>query len=368
MIRYHGYGMSGRIVGHIDMDAFFASVEERDKPFLRGQPVVVGADPAGGAGRGVVSTANYAARRLGIGSAMPIRSAWRRCEALRSSGSGPCVFLTPDFRRYNAASHEVFTIVRAHVPRVEQTSIDEAYLDLSFCASYTQARRCVRELKRSVAKHTQLTCSVGIGSNKMVAKIASDYEKPDGLTVVYPRNTEAFLRPLPIRALPGIGKKAEQTFNRLNIHTVGDAQRLSWEELQRLFGGHGFSIWERVRGIDRREVSVMKPMRKSIGKHHTFREDTHDMHHVLATVRAQCKAIFREMRRHGFTTFRTVVLTVRFEDYTTVTRSLTLERPLRTARQLELKAIKLLLPFFERAENPQRKALRLVGVRVEKLV
>ena len=201
----------------------------------------------------------------------------------------------------------------------------------------------------------------------MVAKIASDYEKPDGLTVVLPRNVESFLKPLPIRSIPGIGVKAGQTFTRLGVKTIGDARKYSWEELQKKFGKHGFSIWERVRGIDEREVETRKVKRKSIGKHHTFSEDTRDMKEVTATVKKQIKVILSEVERQGFKEFRTVVLTVRFDDFVTVTRSLTLESSIRTGRQLELKATKLVLPFFEKAENPNNKALRLIGIRVEKL-
>jgi len=350
------------------MDAFFASVEERDKPFLKGLPVIVGSDPQEGEGRGVVSTANYEARKLGIGSALPIRKAWELCERSREKGGKRCVFITSGFHRYGPASREVFTIVHERVPIIAQTSIDEAYLDLSFCGSFKEAAGFAEKLKKEIKKKTKLTCSIGIGSCKMIAKIASDYEKPNGLTVVLPNETEAFLKPLPIRSIPGVGVKATETFARLGVKTVTDAQKYSWEELQKKFGKQGFSIWERVRGIDERPVEAEKAKRKSIGKHHTFDEDTHDMKQVLGILKEQTRIILKEIQIQGFKTFRTVVLTVRFDDFTTVTRSLTLEQPLRTVRDLELKVTKMLFPFFEKSENPKNKAVRLIGVRVEKLI
>ncbi len=349
------------------MDAFFASVEERDKPYLKGLPVIVGSDPQEGKGRGVVSTANYQARKLGIHSALPIQQAWKFCEASRKEGGPRCVFITSGFARYGKASHEVFKIVDSLVPRMVQTSVDEAYLDLSFCKTFKKAEIFARNLKKKIKKVTGLTCSIGIGENKMIAKICSDFEKPDGLTIVVSKDTEKFLKPLSIRAIPGVGKVSEETFKKLGVKTIGDAQRYSWEEFQNKFGKHGFSMWEKVRGIDERPVEPEKTKRKSIGKHHTFATDTHDMKEVVDVIRGQIKVILSEVKGQGFKEFRTVVLTVRFEDFVTRTRSLTLAQPIRTAKDLELKAIKLLLPFFEKKENPKDKAIRLIGVRVEKL-
>jgi nucleotidyltransferase/DNA polymerase involved in DNA repair len=349
------------------MDAFFASVEERDKPYLKGLPVIVGADPQAGRGRGVVATANYTARELGIGSALPIRAAWELCEAYRKIGGVRCVFITSGFHRYASASREVFAIVREYVPVVMQTSVDEAYLDLGFCKTFARAEVLAKKLRKEIKKRTKLTSSIGISNSRMVAKIASDYGKPNGLTVVLPRHVETFLRPLHIRNIPGIGVRGGHIFARLGVKTIGDAQKYSWEEMQKQFGKHGFLIWERVRGIDKREMETRKVTRKSIGKHHTFGEDTRDMKKAVETIQQHIKVILKEVTAQGFKEFRTVVLTVRFDDFVTVTRSLTLDEPISSARQLELKVIKLLLPFFERTENPKNKALRLIGVRVEKL-
>jgi len=349
------------------MDAFFASVEERDKPYLKGLPVIVGSDPKGGMGRGVVSTANYKARELGIGSALPIRKAWELCENSRKTGGDRCVFITSGSRGYGLASSEVFSIVHKWVPNISRASIDEAYLDLGFCKSFKEAKKLAVELKKEIKNKTKLTCTIGISNSRMVAKIASGYKKPDGLTVILPRNVDKFLRPLPIRSVPGIGEKNEKIFHRLGVKTIDDAQQYSWEELQNAFGKHGFSIWEHVRGIDERKVESSREKRKSIGKHHTFAKDTNDIKKVAKTMGKQIRLILNEVRTQGFKEFRTVVLTVRFDDFTTVTRSLTLPSAISTITQLELKSTKLLLPFFETAGNPANKAIRLIGIRVEKL-
>ena len=210
-----------KIIAHIDLDAFFASVEEREKPYLRGLPVVVGSDPAGGKGRGVVATANYRAREYGIHSAMPITRAWRLSEWARKKGMPTVAFITPGNRKYGKASREVFRIVCRYVKKIEQTSVDEAYLDMSAPHSYAKARVLARAIQRQIIRETHLTASVGIGPNRMVAKIASGYQKPRGLTVVVPERVMAFLAPLATRDIPGIGPKAEAALARLGIRTVG---------------------------------------------------------------------------------------------------------------------------------------------------
>lgn len=350
------------------MDAFFASVEERDKPYLKGLPIIVGSDPKEGRGRGVVSTANYKARELGIHSALPITKAWEYCEISRKKGGLRCAFVTSGSPRYREASKKVFSLLRTLVPTIAQTSIDEAYLDLSSCKSYVKAEKLARNLKKQVKKEIGLTCSIGIGPNKMIAKIASDYDKPNGLTAISSEEVEAFLAPLSVRAIPGVGKKAGNTFTRLGIKTIRDLQKYSWEDLEKNFGTQGFSIWERAHGIDERSVIAEKPERKSIGKHYTFDVDTNDMEEVLHIIRKQIQTVLKEMKKQRFKGFRTVVLTVRFSDFITRTRSLTVDEPISTARDFELKVTKLLFPFFEKKENPTGKAIRLIGVRAEKLV
>lgn len=357
-----------RIIGHLDLDAFFASVEEREKPFLKGQPIIVGADPLGGTGRGIVATASYPARSYGIRSAMPISKAWRLCEAARSRGEPPCVFITPRHRKYGTAAHEVFAIVSEYVPRIEQVSIDEAYLDLSHYGSFAKASAAARQMQIVILGRTELTCSIGVGENKLIAKLASEARKPRGLTVITPTRADAFLKKLPLRAIPGVGPKAMERFESRRMRTIADARKLSWQELGEMFGKWGFGIYERLRGVDDREVETEHEPPKSIGRHHTFDTDTFKMEGVLTELSRQSQKICRTLREDGFTGFRTVVLTMRFADFETLSRSITVKEPLRTAAELELKAIKLALPFFDRRENPRKKQIRLVGLRVEKLV
>lgn len=358
--------MFDRIIAHVDMDAFFASVEERDKPYLAGMPIVIGADPQGGLGRGVVSTASYAARTYGVRSALPISKAWQLCEAGRAAGGDSCVFIAPNMARYGRVSDEVFGSVRARVPVVEQTSVDEAYLDLTFTGSFEKAEALAREIQREIKEVHGLTCSIGIGENRMIAKVASEQRKPHGFTVVTPQETDAFLVPMLVRAIPGIGPKAAEKFARRGIRTIAQARELSWEQLEALFGKSGFDIYERLRGVDATPVGE-EHERKSVGRHHTFDTDTHDMKEVFAVLRQQAERIVRDMHEEGFATFRTVVLTVRFADFTTRTRSLTLSDTRNDVDALENTAIKLALPFFDSRENPHKQAIRLVGLRVEKL-
>jgi len=349
------------------MDAFFASVEERERPYLKGKPIIVGADPEGGRGRGVVSTASYAARVYGIRSATPITKAWRLCEEAKKKGYPACVFVTGGFDKYERASREVFEIIEAHVPRIEKVSVDEGYLDVSFCRSFREAELFAKKLKSEIKKKTRLSSSIGIGPNKLIAKIASDYRKPNGLTVVTEKNTERFIEQMPLITIPGIGPEAAKKFSALGIKTVRDAKKLTWEQLEKMFGSWGFGLYERLRGIDRRVVQTYKEDPKSIGKHHTFSVDTRDIEEVLSIIRAQTKTIFARMKKKGFKGFRTTVLTIRFSDFSTISRSSTNKEMICTKKQLEMKATKLLLPFFEKKENPRNAKVRLVGLRIEKL-
>lgn len=221
-----------RLVAHFDMDAFFAAIEERDRPELRGRPIAVGADPRGGQGRGVVSTANYAARAYGLHSALPIAHAWRLSEAARRRGLPPVVFLPVRMSRYRDVSDRIMAIFTRTVPLVEAASIDEAYLDLSHTGSLPQAEALCRSLKATIRVEEQLTVSVGLGPNKLVAKIASGFHKPDGLTVVAPDAVASFLDPLPVRMIPGIGPKTEAEMARQGLTRVGDLKgwsRERWE-------------------------------------------------------------------------------------------------------------------------------------------
>lgn len=355
-----------RIIAHIDMDAFFAAVEERDTPRFRGLPIAVGADPDGGRGRGVVAAANYKARDYGIHSALPISQAWRLSEAARLAGKPPVVFLSVDMKKYAAVSERVMALIRSHAPVVEEAGIDEAYADLSFTGSYEKAEEVCRAIKDAIRSNERLTASAGIGPNKLIAKIASGEHKPDGLTVVCEDEAEAFLEPMPVRKMPGIGPKTEAEMAKQGIKLVRDLKRFSQLDLQELFGKRGLGFYDEVRGLDESPLQEhYEP--KSIGEEETFDQDTRDAMLIGERLKTLCQEVMKRFAREGFETFRTVVVKVRFADFETHQRAHTLRNAANSTAALEREALKLLLPFLDRRENPHRKAIRLVGVRVEKL-
>ncbi len=357
------------IIAHIDMDAFFAAVEERDKPWLRGLPVVVGADPSGGKGRGVVSTANYAARVYGIRSALPIRTAWECSERARREGKPSTAFISPNFGLYKGISKKIMRIAREYTHALEQTSIDEAYLDFSHLRSFKHAKEAARSMKSEIRRKTGLTSSVGIGHNRMIAKIASDLRKPDALLVVKPSQVDSFLSPLSVRVLPGVGRKTEELLKRQNIKTVQDLRKYSWEVLENTYGSQGFDLYQKARGI---ATELITPegggAQKSIGEHETFMEDISDFRFAIERISQMAVDITKRLKDKGFVGFRTIVVTVRFSDFETKNRSITVKEPLYTEHHLIQKSLKLIIPFFEKKENPNGKAVRMLGLRIEKLL
>jgi nucleotidyltransferase/DNA polymerase involved in DNA repair len=355
-----------RLIGHLDMDAFFAAIEERDRPELKGRPVVVGADPAGGKGRGVVATANYPARQYGIHSALPISQAWKASEAARRRGMPAAVFVRGRHRRYSEVSGRIMAILHRFAPLVEEASIDEAYFDLSFAGSYERATEICRQIKAEIKTREDLTASIGLGPNKLVAKIASDFQKPDGLTVVTAEEAENFLAPLPVRKIPGIGPKTEKSLARLGIKVVQDLKRFSVPELQEMFGKWGPELYERIRGRHESPL-VVEWEPKSVGEQETFRTDSLDLPFIFTRLWVMCHEVFKRVKAEGFQTYRTVVVTVRFADFDTKSRSHTLPSPSDSPRRLRFEAMKLLMPFLDHRENPKHKLIRLIGVRVEKL-
>jgi len=355
-----------RIIAHLDMDAFFAAIEERDTPAFRGVPLVVGADPRGGEGRGVASTSNYLARAYGIHSATPISTAWRLSEAARHAGKPPVTFVSVDMQKYARVSDEVMGIVRRFIPVVEQASIDEAYGDLSFTESYEAAEELCRRLKEAIRSEKQLTASVGIGPNKLIAKIASGMYKPDGLTVVREAAAESFLAPLSIRVIPGIGPKTEVLLMKKGIRLVKDLKPLSVLQLEELLGKRGVDLYDKVRGLDASPIEEFSEP-KSIGEQETFESDTLESQVLLNQLAVLSKDVIARLHREGFQSFRTVVLTVRFADFETKSRTHTVAMPAGDVAMLHREALKLLLPFLDRRENPHRKLIRLLGLRVEKL-
>ena len=356
-----------RIIAHLDMDAFFASVEERDRPRLKGRPIVVGADPKEGHGRGVVSTANYKAREYGIHSAMPISNAWRLGEEARKKGKPEVVFLSGDFKNYGEVSVRIMNIIRAYAPLVEEAGIDEAYFDLSFSGSYEKAEEICRKIKTEIKRKEKLTASCGIGPNKLIAKISSDMQKPDGLTVIREEDVDKFLEPLPIRKIQGIGPKTEVFFHRKGARTVHDLKKFSQNELEDMLGKWGAELYGLIRGIDHSPVKTEYEI-KSIGEQETFEKDTRDTQFIMGRLKVMCRQIIQSLHKSDFKKFRTISISVRFADFETKTRAHTLKEPKGDSDTLEFEAARLLFPFFDKRENPKSKLFRLIGVRIEKLV
>ena len=355
-----------RIIGHLDMDAFFAAVEERNNPRWRGLPLVVGADPQNGQGRGVVSTANYAARRYGIHSAQPITQAWRASEAAHARGETPAIFVSGTFGNYGKVSRQIMEILATHVSIIQKRSIDEAYFDLSHTGSYAAATALGHKIKADIAAQTQLTASIGIGPNKLIAKIASDYEKPDGLTTILPENTKTFLAPMLVRAIPGVGPKTAMRLRRLGLHTIADLQAYSPQKLQNLLGKWGPALYEKSHGRDTSPLTERR-IAKSIGEQRTFRHDTLAPQALIERLTKTCHHLIERLTDEGFRTYRTVTLTVRFADFTTCSRAHTLPTPARTFKTLHTETLRLLLPFLDHRENPAGQPIRLLGARLEKL-
>jgi nucleotidyltransferase/DNA polymerase involved in DNA repair len=343
------------------MDAFYASIEQRDHPELRGRPVVVGADPQGGKGRGVVATASYEARRFGIGSAMPISQAYKLCPTAS--------FVPPNMERYAEVSHQVMEILRRFSDCVEPVSIDEAFLDVTGSARAVIAPGTVlgegvelaRRLKDMVRAETELTASVGMATSKLLAKIASDMRKPDGLVVVPPGTEETFLAPLPVRRLWGVGPKMEEALARLGITTIGALAALPPEKLERRIGHHGHDLQALARGLDDRPVVSEGDAAKSMGHEHTFSRDVDDLRVLRQTVLELCDAVAERLRRHG-TRARTVTLKYRDETFTTLTRAATLDEATDAGDQLFGAAWRL----FGKVHG--RRRVRLLGVSASGLV
>ena len=334
-----------RKIIHVDMDAFFASVEQRDRPEWRGKPLIVGGDPFG---RGVVSTASYEARRYGIRSAMPAAEARRLCPR--------AIFVRPDFRRYEEASRAVRAVLRQHTHLVEPVSLDEAYLDVTeHRLGLDDPVAVARLIKQNIRAVTRLTASAGVAPNPFLAKVASGLHKPDGLTVVRAARAEDFLRDLPVRKIPGVGPVTEAALHRLGFRTCGELLEADLRTLQAHFGKTGAFLYQRARGIDERPV-VPERAPKQISAEETFERDTRDPAFMRQTLAAHAREVFAAAVREGMDG-RTVVVKVKYHDFETVTRSRTLERPPRDWRELHETAVRLL----ERTEA-RRRPVRLLGV------
>jgi DNA polymerase-4 len=305
-----------RVILHVDLDAFFASVEQRDRPELRGRPVVVGG--GGPTDRGVVSAASYEARVFGVRSAMPLRTAAALCP--------DAVFLPVDGRKYDAVSREVMAILRRFTPQVEPVSIDEAFLDVTgSTALFGDGETIAQRIRAAVRDEVGITASVGVAATKLVAKIGSDLRKPDGLVVVPPGEEPAFLAPLPIARLWGVGPATATVLREYGVGTIGELAALPVEVLVRRFGPHGAGLHERALGADPDPVAHAEAA-KSIGHEHTFDVDTADRETLERTLLAMADGVAGRLRAAGLRA-RTVTVKVRDSSFRTTTRQRTIDPP-----------------------------------------
>jgi DNA polymerase-4 len=340
------------IIAHLDLDAFYAAVEELENPELRSRPLVVGGDPRG---RGVVATANYAARRFGIHSAMSAAEAFRRCPR--------AVFVRPRHSLYREYSRHVWSTVRGVVPTVEQTGLDEGYLDVGEVAGdFLEARVVAEAVQTAVRAATSLTCSLGVAPCKVVAKVGSDARKPGGLLVVVPGQEAAFLAPLDVRKLPGVGPRAEERLRAAGVETIGRLASLSDADLRRLLPGSvGSMLRDRARGIDPRGLEL-DTERISISVENTFERDLVDREALHDELRGMAGEVAEHLQRTGQVA-RTVTTKLRYADFSIRSRSTSLAVGIDDASQIGELACRLL----DRGLRDRPGALRLVGVGVSGL-
>ena len=339
-----------RKIIHVDMDAFYASVEQRDNPQLRGKPIVVGGSPDG---RGVVATCSYEARHFGIHSAMPCAKAYRLCPAV--------IFVRPRFEAYQQVSQQIRKIFLSYTDLVEPLSLDEAYLDVTTNKPEIQSAPWVaQKIRKEIQQQTELTASAGVSYNKFLAKIASDIQKPDGLTVVTPDQAEQFIAKLPIRKFHGVGRVTEKKMQKIGILSGADLRCHSLVELNKCFGKSGQYYFDIARGIDLRPV-VPNRVRKSIGKETTLSEDTADYGQILTIIgelAEKVAALLRAKETNGLT----LTLKVKYADFQTVARSISREQP--------IEAIEDIMSLTEGLLGKTcvgDRAVRLLGVTISNL-
>ena len=339
-----------RVILHVDLDAFYVSAEVREHPELKGLPVVVGADPEGGKGRGVVIACSYEARKFGLRSGMPISQAYRLCPQAK--------YIPPSWGLYEQVSEEVMSTLRGFADKFEQASIDEAFIDVTSRAKDEESVKAVAiEVKKAIRERHHLTCSVGAGPNKSSAKIASDRNKPDGLTVVPFGDAAGFLAPLPIGVVPGIGRKTGEFLSEKGISTIGQLQELDGKQLLNWFGKNGVWLWGVIHGEENVEVRQQE-IPKSLSVERTFKEDVKDFREVRKEAADGASELMRRVKSAGYS-YRVAGIKIRFQGFETHTRERTLVSHTDSEGPL-LETVERLLDEFESKGKP----VRLVGVRV----
>ena len=336
-----------RSILHVDMDAFYASIEQLDHPEYKGKPVIVGADPKGGKGRGVVAACSYEARTFGVRSALPISRAWKLCPE--------GVYVRPRMKRYVEVSAHVMEVFRRYTDLVEPVSIDEAFLDITGSAALLgRPDQIALSIKKEIHQTTGLTASVGLAPNKFLAKIASDLRKPDGLVVVQERDIQEFLHGLPISRLWGVGPKTEQRLREMGFHTIGQLTAASRESLIRSLGSLGEHLFHLSRGKDNRPV-VPNWEAKSIGSETTFDVDTDDRELLLRTILELSDHVAERLRKDSYRA-RKVTLKLRYSSFSTHTKQQSLDKRIQTGEELAQIARALFSQF------PLTQKIRLIGV------
>jgi DNA polymerase IV len=337
-----------RTILHVDMDAFYAAVEQRDHPEYRGKPLIVGSDPKNGKGRGIVATCSYEARRFGVHSAQPISQAWQRCPG--------GIYVPPDMAKYVSTSERIMSILIEFTDLMEQVSIDEAFLDVTGSRRlFGSGQEIAVRVKERIFGQQRLTASVGVASNKFVAKIASDLRKPDGLVVVEQGKEREFLEPLPIARLWGVGSKTEAVLKKMGIEQIGQLTQAPRSDLLRRFGQSGEHLWELAHGIDERPVSPEEGY-KSIGHETTFERDTCDAELLHNTLLELTGKVAQRLRSHQAQA-QTIAIKFREKDFTTYTRRTTLSEPVDTSERIFPVALKLMRSLLR-----QGTPVRLIGV------
>jgi len=348
--RLHPWGISVRRILHVDMDAFFASIEQQRRPELRGKPVIVGGhgDPKE---RAVVSTASYEARRFGVHSGMPLRSAYRLCPG--------AVYLPVDFETYAAVSQRIKSIFREFSPICEDSGLDEAFLDISQCDEAPE--RIGQAIKERVKAETGLTCSVGIGPNKLLAKLASDMDKPGGLKLLSAADIPEKVWPLPARKLLGVGPKTEARLAALGVETIGALAAAPVSTLQQYFGeAHGRYLHDAAQGIDESPlITAWEP--RSLGRQMTFQQDVGDRRAIAKALGKLVAEVVADAGKQGYRG-KTVTVKIRFADFETLSRQVTLPRPSRALRRIARAARQRL------QQIALVKKVRMIGVRLSGLV
>lgn len=343
-----------RIIMHVDMDHFFSAVEEREHPEFKGKPVVVGAHPNDGKGRGVVKTCNYLARKYGIHSGMPISRAWNLCPT--------AIYVRGDYQLYRAVSEKIMTILRRYSEKLQQWGLDEAFLDVSLQAgSFEEATDLAVNVKYEILWNEELTCSIGIAPNKLVAKIASDFKKPDGLTVVRGKDVQKFLSPLPVRKMLWIGEKTERKLHQMGVETIGDLSSFDVHVLVEKFGIMGARYHRYAHGIYESEVGMQRGRRKSLGSESTFTENTDDLNVISDRLNNLCDQICKRSVKHNLL-FRTVTVKIRYASFRTHSHGKTM--PFFTNRSQDLRKA---VQEITHANLCRKEKVRLVGVRVSSL-